>query len=254
MTATQSLSNPGGIAIDMNPTDSTSVLTNASPGIRDRHHYHHPDEGEVYHCDNPIQKSRRVASFPTNGPSSASKAPMSQTTTTGSMTTSHHHSPPAFVSHGRQLPETSPNSANAARALSSLFHHCPPEYHRRQQSHHQPNQHHHAPYSPHGPDPSSSWGDPPPPRYTYPGASQHHQHSSTWHRQSPYPSATKTTPHTAPTFHNPNHQSSSPPSISTSSTGSFEVSLFALKLETYVNQSYNPLSVVSARLSSPHHC
>ncbi|KAI2507778.1 E2F/DP family winged-helix DNA-binding domain [Fragilaria crotonensis] len=207
----------GRIGSEMNPTDTDSSLTDASPGIRyhyHQHQYRHRDEGNVYICDKAIQTSRRPVSFPNSGP------PIN--------VTSHHASPPAYVNHRRQLPETSPNSANAARALSSLFHQCPPEYHQPPQHpnhhyHQSQHQHHHAPYPPHGPSPPSPWGGPPPPRYTYPAASQH-QHSPSWHRQSPYSTARKTTPQVASSFHNSNQKSSSSSSFLSlaSSTGSFE--------------------------------
>lgn len=107
-----------------------------------------------------------------------------------------HHSPPAPHHLSHPMPEASPNSANAAMALSSLFRHNqgpPRPYHSPYQEPTHAGHHH------------PGWGGPPPPRYySQPPSQQQHQHGgkggehppprqSLWNR--PYSDATK-----GPTF------------------------------------------------------
>jgi hypothetical protein len=178
-------------------------------------------EGDVYVCDKAIQTTRHP--YPILRPESQTQAV--------STMTSHHHSPQTYPRHGR-LPETSPNSENAARALSSLFHHFPPAYHH----------HHHSPYSAR-PTPSPSWGRPPPPRFSYPPPSQHPQHPppeyhSSWQRRQ-YPDAAST------------------PYVARASSGSFEVS-FGVFVTTHAYNQHNNINVLfffrpSSFLANPYH-
>jgi hypothetical protein len=112
----------------------------------------------------------------------------------------HHHSPAAPITH---LPEASPNSANAAMALSSLFHHnqAPRAYHSPYQQQQQ-----HVPHRG-----GASWGGPPPPRY-YPSREHPPPRQSLWNR--PYSSVTN-----GPSYAPPPDSRGAPPA----SNSSFEV-------------------------------